>query len=62
MDNHIPMTREEYVDRWLAPTRGMVTLFSNIQRQSDLIDFQLKLMAAAGLEWDRMHQLDKKRK
>lgn len=53
---HIPMTRDEYIDRWLMPTRSMVGLFSNISKQSELIDFQLKLIEAAGIEWDRMHK------
>lgn len=52
---HIPMTREEYIDRWVAPTRSMVPIFSKAYMQSDLIDFQLKLIEAAGIEWDRMH-------
>lgn len=62
IEAHIPMTRDEYVDRWLAPTRNMVDIFAKACMQGELIDFQLKLIEVAQKEWDRMNNSKTSRK
>ncbi len=49
----VQLTRDEFIDRWIATTEQMSYMFYKYEMAADLLEFKLKLADIAGKEWDR---------
>lgn len=48
-----PLTREEYIQRWIEPTHQFVYLLGQDGTLDKLNDFQNEVIRLAGIKWDR---------
>lgn len=49
----IPLTREEYISRWIEPTQQFTYLLGQEGTLDKLNEFQNEVIRLAGIKWDK---------